>query len=82
MSRRARQPVNPHFWVCVRVALYCALGGHQVAAGQWVRYRRGDYRKLASCEACLKPAGIVRPARKFTSVGDKPDYRAARSGDE
>lgn len=82
MARRRRERRDPHYWQMVQVRLWCWLTGHEVTAGMWMRFRRGDHRRMGSCEPCLAKQGIARPVRKFTSVGEKPDYRAARSGDE
>jgi hypothetical protein len=85
MARRTtRKPArDPHYWVNVRLRMFCHLGGHEVAAGAWVRQRRGDYRHLVSCESCLAKAGVARPNRPFTSSADDTavDVRALRSGD-
>lgn len=82
MTRRKkpRSTLAAHVWVQVRARLFCALGGHDVPAGGWVRFRRGDYRRMASCEPCLAKAGVYRPARSFTMVDDGPDAKARQSG--
>lgn len=63
MTRRSkpRMPFSPYRWVEVTAVLHCHLGDHDVARGTWVRYRRGDYRGLGSCEPCLAARGIPRP---------------------
>lgn len=83
MARGARAKFRPatHSWVVVTKGLYCALGGHDVPAGGWVRFRRGDPFRRASCETCLKARGIERPIRKVTMNFDE-DVRAKRAGDD
>lgn len=79
--RRRRIPPDAHFWVQVRSRLFCMLGSHDVAAGQWVRYRRGDVRRFASCETCLAERGIERPHRSFTFTReDAEDVRKRQVG--
>lgn len=79
MARARAKFRDPHFWVQVTSRMHCALGDHGVQAGVWVRMRRGDIFRRASCEICLKDRyGIKR--HPWTSVGDKPDVRARRAG--
>ena len=86
MARRRRPspPRDPHYWVQVRSRLWCALGGHDVGAGRWLRYRRDDHRGLGSCEDCLRPVGVYRMPRPFTSSlpDTAPDVRARQTGDD
>jgi hypothetical protein len=83
-ARKARRPFTPYVWTQVRRSLFCALGGHDVPAGEWVRYRRDDHRGLANCERCLQAHGITRPpipVRPFTMTADGEDVRARQTGD-
>lgn len=81
--RRQRKPFDPYYWTQSRGLLFCALGSHQASAGEWVRYRRGDYRKLGCCETCLKAHGISKPTRSFTMSNDAGvDEKARQAGDE
>lgn len=80
MTRRRRAYRDPHVWVIVQVGLHCALGDHQVDRGEWVRFRRGDVFRRASCEACLRTSGITRPNRSFTMIGDPVDEKARQVG--
>lgn len=69
---KKRAPASPHRWAVVRVGLYCALGGHRVGPGTFVRYLRADPTGRASCEACLKAYGVERPqvpARELVVMG-------------
>lgn len=80
--KRRRQYREHHFWFQVEVRVICNLGGHDVERGGWVRMRRGDHRKFASCDTCLfRQYGIVRPGTQFT-FHDEPaaDVRARRAG--
>lgn len=78
---QSKKPHDPHFWTQVRIRLYCALGAHHVETGTWVRQRRGDHMRAASCETCLtNQYGISRPTRSFTFVGDAEDVRSRQSG--
>lgn len=82
MAKRLRQRRDPHFWIQVEVRVVCNLGNHDVGKGGWVRMRRGDYRKFASCETCLhRQYGTVRPGSSFT-FHEEPavDVRARQSG--
>lgn len=90
-ARRRRRGVapTPYRWMQVHTHVWCALGGHGVLAGGWVRYLRNDYRGMASCEDCLKQRGVTRPQpaprapRAFTFVDDRAeDVRARQSGDD
>jgi len=79
--RRQRRPFDPHYWLQVRVAMFCARGGHTVEPGQWMRYLKNDHRRLGSCETCLAQVGISRPTRPFTFKKDAPaDVRARQTG--
>jgi hypothetical protein len=80
---QSKKPTDPHFWSMVRIKLYCSLGAHHVAAGTWVRQRRGDHMRAASCETCLmNQYGITRPSRPFTMTDDHEDVRARQTGDD
>jgi hypothetical protein len=83
MARKRSPSRDPHYWTQVRLVMFCNLGGHDVRPGAWVRLRRDDFRRLASCEECLKTSGISRPSRPFTSsaADSAIDVRALRSGE-
>lgn len=77
----SRKPFETHYWTKVRSHVWCWSDGHDVPAGSWVRFRKGDHARRASCEACLAKKGIYRPARPFTFAGDESiDVRARRAG--
>lgn len=85
MVRRRQPPRDPHYWMQTQSHLFCALGAHDVYAGVWVRMRRGDHFRRASCEDCLeKLYQVRRPTRSFTSSlpDDAVDVRARQAGDE
>lgn len=83
MARRARPRIPTHAWFLVRVFRRCALGGHEVGPGTWMRKRLGDYRQLESCEDCLKRIGIHRPSKSFTFSKDAPsDDKARQTGEK
>jgi hypothetical protein len=71
-----------HTWTVVQRSLFCALGGHDVPAGQWVRFRIGSVMRMASCEACLNTSGIERPQRKVTMNHAVNDVRARQAGSD
>lgn len=80
--KKARKYREVHFWFTVEIRVICNLGGHEVGKGIWVRMRRGDPRKFASCETCLaRQYGVVRPGSQFT-FREEPafDARARRAG--
>lgn len=79
-THRRRAPGDPHRWWQIRIHGWCAKGAHEVAAGTWMRTRRGDHRQLHSCESCLAAEGVRR--RPFTLTRDDGfDARAKRAGD-
>ena len=86
MAKRTPFPRrDPHYWMQVTGRMFCALGGHDVLAGVWMRVRRSDHRGLASCETCLfGHYGVTRPTRPFTSsaADDAVDVRAKRAGED
>lgn len=67
-----RKSSDPHYWTRVRVRMYCALGGHDLEVGTWVRLRRDDHQRMARCEECLAMREVYRPV--------KPDDRITRDG--
>ena len=81
MVRKARARANPFYWVQVRIGLYCALGGHQVQGGEWVRVMRGVQHNATSCEACLLKVGIQKPARPFVFRGEGSDIKHRQVGE-
>lgn len=82
--KKARRYRESHFWIHVEIRMTCHLGGHDVDRGGWIRMRRGDHRKFASCDTCLfRQYGIVRPGSQFTFHEDPAvDYARKRAGDD
>lgn len=74
---KRKQP-STHVWSQVRAFFWCAMGEHNVPGGRWMRFRRGDHRGLANCEACLAEKGIFRTGAADPDV----DGRALRAGIE
>lgn len=83
-KQKPRTPFSPYRWVEVLAVLHCHLGDHDVTRGVWVRERRGDFRGLRSCEACLEARGIRRPHGSPRPVtmrrDDGVDVRARQVG--
>lgn len=79
-SQSKRKAYDPHYWTCTTSRLFCSLGEHYVGAGVWMRFRRGDYRRLGSCEDCLrKQYGLERPSRPVV-LTQGFDVRSRRAG--
>lgn len=83
MAGRARATFrDAHYWGEARSQLWCWLGEHSVTVGAWMRWRRGDVRRMAQCEACLAKREVFRPNRPFTSSApDVIDNRQRRAGE-